>query len=156
MANEIEVKFLVGSPAWKTQAGSPRSLRQGYLAVTANLEVRVRADENAGWITIKSTDAGRRRSEHEYAIPLAEANELLDMCPEASLSKTRWLLNDSGNIWEIDEYDGRLADLVVAELELADENIVFGRPDWLGTEVTHDSRFRNRALATAETTPTIG
>lgn len=153
MANEIEVKFLVVSPTWKAHAISPRVLRQGYLAVTAKLEIRVRADENAGWITIKSTDTGRRRSEHEYSIPLSEANELLDMCPEASLSKTRWLLNDGGNTWEIDEYSGRLAHLVVAELELTDENSPFDRPDWLGTEVTHDARFRNRSLATAKIVP---
>lgn len=155
MASEIEVKFLVASPAWKAQAVSPRALRQGYLAVTAKLEIRVRADENAGWITIKSTETGRRRSEHEYSIPLPEANDLLDMCPEASLSKTRWLLHDGGNTWEIDEYNGRLAHLVVAELELTDEDSAFERPDWLGTEVTHDPRFRNKSLATAETAPGI-
>lgn len=155
MASEVEVKFLVASPEWKAKATSPRILRQGYLAVTATLEIRVRADADAGTITIKSTHTGRRRNEYEYNIPLPEANELLDMCQEATLSKTRWLLTHAGKTWEIDEYHGRLSDLIVAELELNDENSEFDRPDWLGTEITHDARFRNRSLATAGQAPTL-
>jgi adenylate cyclase len=54
---------------------------------------------------------------------------------------------DGDHVWEIDEFYGDNAGLVVAEIELSAEGEVFSKPDWLGDEVTQDLRYYNNNLA---------
>ena len=146
MGVEIERKFLVSGDAWRDM-GKPVLLRQGYLSSDPDRTVRVRIEDGGGTLTIKGRSVGATRSEWEYPIPLADANELLDrQCQQPLIEKYRRRIEFDGNIWEVDEFLGANAGLVVAEIELASETQAFARPDWIGEEVTHDRRYFNSSL----------
>lgn len=150
MGVEIERKFLVASDAWR-QLGTPELLRQGYLTSDPLRTVRVRIEgrsgEENGVLTIKSKSEGASRGEWEYPIPLADAVELLErLCERPLVEKYRRRIDHAGFTWEVDEFLGENAGLVVAEIELPSEDAVFERPDWVGQEVTGDKRYYNANL----------
>ncbi len=146
MGVEIERKFLVAGDAWR-EMGTPVLLRQGYLSLDPDRTVRVRIENDGGTLTIKGRSVGATRAEWEYAIPLADANALLDsLCQGPLIEKYRRRIEFDGNIWEVDEFLGANAGLVVAEIELTSEEQTFARPDWIGDEVTHDRRYFNSSL----------
>ena len=146
MGVEIERKFLLKSEEWRA-LGAPLLLRQGYLSSDPAPVVRVRIEGKQAFMTVKSKSVGATRGEWEYPIPLADANELLALCAPPLVEKFRRKIAFAGNVWEVDEFLGVNAGLVVAEIELASENQAFERPDWIGAEVTHDARYFNSALA---------
>lgn len=148
MATEIERKFLVASDAWRhhPQSDGGRRLVQGYLSRDPARTVRVRVAGEQAWLTIKGASQGASRAEFEYPIPLADAQALLALCEQPLIDKTRHTLTVGGTVWEVDEFHGDNAGLVLAELELTAEDQPFARPDWLGEEVTHDPRYFNSAL----------
>jgi adenylate cyclase len=146
MGVEIERKFLVTSDAWRL-LGEPVLLRQGYLCADPVRTVRVRIEGAAGVLTIKGKSTGAARGEWEYAIPLAEAQELLDtLCERPLVEKYRRRIDFAGFTWEVDEFLGENAGLVVAEIELPSEDAVFEKPDWIGQEVSGDKRYYNSSL----------
>jgi adenylate cyclase len=146
MAVEIERKFLVTSDAWRDGPPGVR-ICQGYLTRDPERTVRVRlAGENA-FLTIKGGSSGISRQEFEYAIPVDEARALLDLCLPPLLDKIRHERHVGGHLWEIDEFLGDNAGLVVAEIELTDADEEFERPEWLGREVSDDPRYFNSRLA---------
>jgi adenylate cyclase len=148
MATEIERKFLVVSEAWRAAAAPGVRFRQGYLAGTGKASVRVRVEGEAANLNIKSATLGVRRQEYEYAIPLADANEMLDnLCSGGIVEKTRYCVPVGGHVWEVDVFEGDNAGLVVAEIELSHEDEAFERPAWAGDEVSHDPRYYNVYLA---------
>lgn len=148
MAKEIERKFLVRDRGWEALATSARRLRQGYLAVTPTVSVRVRVVEGGeARLTVKSAAAGPVRDEFEYAIPAADGEALLGLCGLPPVEKVRHLVPSGGRVWEVDEFAGLNAGLVVAEIELEREDAAFERPGWLGEDVTLDSRYANQSLA---------
>lgn len=148
MAREIERKFLILNDEWRAAAGPGARLRQGYLAITPRSVTRVRVqDDDAAFITVKSAEKGISRDEYEYAIPVADALKLLDLCVHAVIDKTRHKVDVGGYTWEIDVFGGDNAGLIVAEVELPAEDAVFEKPAWAGEEVTHDDRYFNAALA---------
>ena len=148
MGLEIERKFRVAGDAWRAQVSQSTLLRQGYIANTARASVRVRLAGEAGWLSVKAMTRGLSRAEYEAAIPAQEANEILDrLCEGPLIEKWRHIVVYQGNRWEIDEFLGANAGLVIAELELEAEDAVFARPSWLGLEVTHDERYYNFRLA---------
>ena len=145
MSKEIERKFLVREDAWRTDNGT--LIRQGYLHNDVNGTVRVRTKGERAYFTIKGGMTGITRTEFEYEIPIYEANEILDeLCQKPLIEKIRHELKLGEFIWEIDEFLGENAGLVVAEIELEDENQEFPRPDWLGDEVSQDARYLNANL----------
>ena len=146
MGTEIERKFLVTSDEWRAGAQS-RRLVQGYLSRDPERTVRVRIDGEKAALTIKGKSAGATRAEFEYEIPLADAELLLPLCLSPLIDKVRHLVEHEGHHWEIDEFSGDNAPLVVAELELSSEEEAFARPAWLGAEVTDDARYFNSQLA---------
>ncbi len=146
MGIEIERKFLVTNDSWRHSA-TASDYRQGYLAVVARCSVRVRLADERAWLTIKSGNGGLIRQEYEYPLPCADAEQLLALCEPVVIRKTRHLLDYAGHRWEIDEFHGENAGLVIAEIELNDEHEVFEKPDWLGREVSHDGRYYNAALS---------
>lgn len=148
MALEIERKFLVLNDGWRTHPSSDGGVRytQGYLSCDKTHTVRVRVAGAQGWLTIKGLSMGATRAEFEYPIPLADAQALLALCDAPLIDKTRHTLTHAGTVWEVDEFHGDNAGLVVAEVELANENQPFERPHWLGEEVTYDTRYFNSAL----------
>ena len=147
MATEIERKFLLKNDSWRKEANESSMIRQGYLAGTEKSSIRVRVSGEKANINIKSATLDVTRQEYEYAIPLSEANEILDTLCECSLiEKTRYHVQHGNHVWEVDEFYGDNQGLVVAEIELnsADEN--FERPDWVGEEVSDDTRYYNVCL----------
>jgi adenylate cyclase len=145
---EIERKFLLRSIAWKAGATATR-LTQGYLCVLPERTVRIRRAGERGFVTIKGRGSGIGHPEFEYEIPLADAEEMLaTLCQQPLIDKTRYELWHAGHLWEIDEFHGDNAGLVLAEIELAAEDDEFVRPDWLGEEVTGDHRYSNASLVT--------
>lgn len=148
MATEIERKFLVCDGGWREQAGAPQHLRQGYLALTERAVVRVRlAGEDAAWIGVKEHRIGRAHGEFEYLVPAQDARELLGLCGGTVIDKDRFRVAVAGHVWEVDEFLGENAGLVLAEIELASEGEDFVRPEWLGREVTEEPRYYNAALS---------
>jgi CYTH domain-containing protein len=147
MGTEIERKFLVRSDAWRK--GPPGVFcRQGYLLARDDCTVRVRVAGDRGYLTIKGPPEGLSRPEFEYPVPVADANELLDrFCPLLRVDKRRYLREHAGHTWEIDEFLGANAGLVVAEVELEQAAEPVALPDWVGTEVSADPRYQNSNLA---------
>jgi adenylate cyclase len=148
MGIEIERKFRVASDAWRAQASGRTLLRQGYIANTPRASVRVRLAGELGWLSVKAMTRALARAEYEAAIPAAEADEMLaQLCEGPLIEKWRHIVIYQGSEWEIDEFLGANAGLVIAELELAAEDVVFASPPWLGVEVTHDERYYNFRLS---------
>jgi CYTH domain-containing protein len=145
MGQEIERKFLVTRDVWRTGAGI--LIRQGYLCIENNSVVRVRTKGERAYLTLKGNTAGITRLEFEYEIPVEEANLILEkLCMKPLIEKIRYEAYVSGFKWEIDEFLEENAGLVVAEIELENENQEFTKPDWLGREVSSDFRYQNASL----------
>ncbi len=145
MGIEIERKFLVVGDDWRAAPALPYA--QGYLNRDKHRTVRVRIVEDAAWLTVKGASAGATRAEFEYPIPVADAEQLLALCDGPLVRKLRRVVLHAGLAWEIDEFLGDNAGLVVAEIELASEDQAFEPPPWLGAEVTDDVRYFNSNLA---------
>ncbi|MBP0000851.1 MAG: CYTH domain-containing protein [Cyanobacteria bacterium SID2] len=146
MATEIERKFLVNHDGWRN-LGSRTLYRQGYLVREKGLAVRVRIAGETGYLTIKGATVGVSRLEYEYTIPVSEAREMLDnLCDKPIIEKFRYSIEFGNLLWEIDEFLGENEGLILAEVELSDENQPFDRPDWIGEEVSGDPRYYNANL----------
>lgn len=144
---EIERKFLVRKgDAFKRVAFSSSHIKQGYIpADGATVRIRVR-DEKA-YLTIKSHSwNGIARYEFEKEISLDEAEHLLELCKGGVIDKRRYLVKSGNHTFEVDEFYGKNEGLVMAEVELGNENESFEKPDFIGDEVTGDKRFYNSHL----------
>ena len=146
MPLEIERKYLVTSDKYKVGA-KPSEITQAYLTIQDNLAIRVRIEEHHASIAIKSKISARVNREYEYNIPLDEARSLLKLSQHSPITKTRHLVDYKKHVWEVDEFHGDNEGLIVAEIELDDENEKFEIPSWLGKEVTADYRYLNSNLA---------
>ena len=146
MPYEIERKFLLRNEAWRAAADGGTRLRQGYLSDAPARTVRVRIRGERGYLTIKGQNVGTKRPEFEYAIPLADAEALLDLCLAPLVEKTRYEVRHGAHLWEIDVFEGANAGLVVAEVELTDEAEAVALPEWIGTAVSDDARYYNSNL----------
>ena len=147
MSVEIERKFLPRGNAWRQAVNDSQHLRQGYLNNEARCSVRVRTSADRGWLNIKSVTIGAQRQEFEYEIPLDEAHKMLDtLSLKPLIEKVRHFVKVGRHVWEIDEFEGDNAGLIVAEIELGHPEEEFEKPDWVGEEVTHDVRYYNTSL----------
>ena len=148
MAIEIERKFLVTSDDWRREARSSERLLQGYVANTERCSVRLRVAGEQAWLSLKSMQPGTTRLEFEYPVPAQDAVEILDqLCDGTRIDKRRHLVEAGAHCFEVDEFLGDNAGLVVAEVELGSADEAFVRPPWLGVEVTHEARYYNVMLA---------
>ncbi|MHC1696780.1 MAG: CYTH domain-containing protein [Geobacteraceae bacterium] len=147
MAREIERKFLVKNNSWKSGSqGLP--CRQGYLVTAENITVRVRVLGDEGFLTIKGRTEGISRDEFEYRIPVGDAEAMLESMSRGGIvEKIRYHVEVKGFTWDVDEFLGANSGLVLAEVELEDEDQQPEFPDWLGQEVTGDVRYYNAYLA---------
>jgi adenylate cyclase len=144
---EIERKFLVNESLWaQLNKPSPKRIQQAYLSNDSNCTVRVRTKGTKGFLTIKGKSVGISRSEYEYEIPLNDAEKMIaEFCAKV-LSKDRYEIQVGKHVWEVDVFDGKLAPLIVAEIELGSEDEIFDLPDWLGKEVSDDVEYFNSRL----------
>lgn len=150
MAVEIERKFLLASEAWRPAVGRSERIAQGYLVGARALQegharasVRVRRTGERAWLNIKSATLGIERAEFEYPMPLEDAEAMLASLCHGVLEKTRHYVEIDGTVFEIDEFLGDNAGLVVAEVELPAAEAAFPRPAWLGREVSALARYYN-------------
>ena len=148
MPQEIERKFLVTSTAFKTEAFKVTRIIQGYLSSVPQRTVRIRIKADKGFITIKgeANTSGTSRHEWEKEITAAEATELLQLCEPGIIDKTRFEVKVAKHSFEVDEFYGDNAGLIVAEIELQNEDEVFEKPAWLGEEVTGIDKYYNALL----------
>lgn len=148
MGQEIERKFLLASDDWRAEVTGSQRLVQGYVSRGDKSAVRVRIKGDRGELNIKHTLDGIHRLEYEYEIPLSDARELLDyVALRPLIDKVRHHVRYGDHLWEIDEFFGDNAGLIVAEIELADAKEAFDRPGWLGQEVSEDTRYYNSNLS---------
>jgi adenylate cyclase len=145
MAEEIERKFLVCGTGWQVEA--PILTCQGYLNRDSQRTVRVRIAGEDAVITIKGLTTGATRQEFEYAIPVADARQIIGLCEGPLIEKKRHVVEYCGMTWEVDEFLGDNLGLVVAEVELTSEDQDFELPPWVGDEVTSDRRYYNSNLS---------
>jgi len=145
MPLEIERKFLVNSDRYKIGA-KPVDIMQAYLAIKNNLAIRVRIEGRNATLAIKSKVSERVNREYEYSIPLDEAQSMMKLSEYAVITKTRYFVDYKRHTWEVDEFHGDNEGLIVAEIELDDEDEKFEKPPWLGEEVTADYRYLNSNL----------
>ena len=147
MGLEIERKFLLRSDAWRDEADEGLYFHQGYLSTTPERVVRVRQMGERAVVTIKGKGDGIARPEFEYEIPLDDAQAMLrELCLQPTIEKRRHKLKAGPHTWEIDVFDGDNLGLVVAEIELTSVSESFEKPNWLGEEVSDDSRYLNSNL----------
>jgi adenylate cyclase len=146
MGVEIERKFLVKNDSWRDNIQAKQSISQGYLSVHPDRTVRVRISNTQAFLTIKSKSIGSVREEYEYEIPLSDGKELLALCEKPILSKTRFIIEHHNHKWEIDEFELENKGLIVAEVELKDENEHVEFPGWVGKEVTQENKYFNSQL----------
>ena len=147
---EIERKFLVRSEEFKLQAVSSYEIIQGYLCKEAGKTIRIRIRDTRAFLTIKSSRLrkGLAKFEWEKEIDIADAKELMNLCLPGEIHKTRYIVpappyEGAERCWEVDVFHGRLEGLVLAEIELGNEDEPFVRPEWLGEEVTGQAQYYN-------------
>ena len=147
MAKEIERKFLVASDSWRATA-TGKHYCQGYIATAQpGHSVRVRIAGEQAFLTIKGPSQGLSRAEFEYEIPLGDAQEMLKtLCDRPLIEKTRYRLPIGPVVWEIDEFTGENAGLIIAEVELNHEAQLVELPEWLGQEVSGEAKYYNQSL----------
>ena len=147
MGKEIERKFLVTGEAWRK--GEVSDYRQGYLSIDKQRTVRVRVAGDVARLTVKGITEGATRAEYEYPIPVADAKSMLEtLCLRPLIEKRRYRIRHGGMTWEIDEFLGENAGLIIAEIELETVQQPFDKPSWVGEEVTSDPRYYNANLVT--------
>ena len=146
---EIERKFLVNSLQFKEEAVNSFEIAQGFLNTHPERTVRVRIKGDQGFLTIKgkSSESGTSRFEWETAIPLSEAKQLLVLCEEGIIEKTRYNIPKGNHVFEVDEFFGENEGLIVAEVELQHEDETFETPIWLAEEVTGQIQYYNSQLS---------
>ncbi|MXN92673.1 CYTH domain-containing protein [Flavobacterium sp. Sd200] len=146
---ETERKFLVLNDNYKHEAFVQKRIVQGYLSSVPERTVRVRIKGEQGFLTIKgkSNESGTSRMEWEKEITVADAEQLLALCEKGAIDKIRYEVKAGNHIFEVDEFFGDNAGLVIAEVELAEENEAFEKPLWLGEEVTGSERYYNAYLS---------
>lgn len=155
MGIEIERKFLVTGDGWRTAAHRVVPMAQGYLNDLAAMDtgamkasVRVRIAGDGAFLNLKSRELGHTRQEFDYPIPVEDARALLALSVGGLVDKRRHYVDFDGRLWEVDEFLGDNAGLVVAEIELESADASFSLPGWVGAEVTDSARYYNLALAT--------
>lgn len=147
MGKEIERKYLVRNDNWRQHAQPGIIMRQGYLNRDGACSIRVRVAGDEAYFNIKSATLGISRQEYGYTIPVSDAEEILDtLCIHPLIEKTRYNVEYEGHVWEVDVFKGDNAGLVVAEIELQDEDEAFAIPDWVGEEVSHERKYYNVSL----------
>ena len=147
--NEIERKFLVTSTEFLSESIQSNRIVQGYLNSNPERTVRIRIKGTQGFITIKGkgNESGTTRFEWEKEIKITEAEQLLLLCEDGVIDKVRYEIPSGKHLYEVDVFEGDNKGLIIAEIELENENESFEKPNWLGEEVTGDDRYYNASLS---------
>ncbi len=148
MGIEIERKFLVGEVPEEAHRAKLVNIRQAYLSVDEDREIRIRQANKKCSLTIK-TGSGLQRQENETTLSMSQFESLWKDSHGLRIQKQRFLITIGGYTAELDVYQGALAGLHTVEVEFS--NMVaaagFKAPYWFGPEVTGNPRFSNKKLA---------
>ncbi|HEX5742727.1 MAG TPA: CYTH domain-containing protein [Flavobacteriaceae bacterium] len=149
MLQEIERKFLVNNSTFKDESFKKIYIKQGFLNSDKNRTVRIRITDNKGFITIKGVSNlnGTTRFEWEKEIDIKEASQLFFLCEDGIIEKNRFYVKTTNHIFEVDVFLGDNLGLIIAEIELKNEDDFFEKPNWLGKEVTGDVKYYNSVLS---------
>ena len=109
---------------------------------------RIRYSDSSTLLTMKGPRVRATAVELEWQIERARGEEVFILGDFPSIKKTRynWRAND-GMLWEVDEFEGVLSGLVLAEVELQSEDTPIEIPSWVGREITGEGSLSNAALA---------
>ena len=134
---------------YKTESIRSSRITQGYISSNLKRSVRIRIREESAYLTIKgeTNSSGLSRYEWEKEISVQDARELIKICEPGIIDKIRYEIPCGNHLFEVDEFLGLNAGLVVAEVELRHEEELFERPSWLGKEVTGEVKYYNSMLA---------
>lgn len=144
---EIERKYLVKKEVWETiEKPEPQEIVQAYLFNELEKTLRVRIKGEKAFLTLKGKTEGISRSEFEYAIPMSDAKAMIKQFSEKLIVKNRYEIKVGNHLWEVDEFHGKLNGLLLAEIELSNENETFELPYWVGEEVSEDPNYYNANL----------
>ncbi len=148
MKLEIERKFLLHTPPPGLEGAEQRVIRQGYLALEPEREVRLRQSGESFWLTVKE-GSGLQRRETEIALEPTQFATLWPHTQGRRIEKVRYLFEWEGVTLEIDRYQAPHAPLMVVEIEFTDleASTAFEPPPFLGEEVTGQRAYSNAALA---------
>jgi adenylate cyclase len=145
---EIERKYLVNKELWlKSNKPAGEYIIQGYLTADVDKTIRVRVSGSGGYITIKGKTVNISREEYEFPVPFNIATKVIQKFSEGIIQKIRYRISYKGKTWEVDEFLGNNEGLLIAEVELTEEHENVGLPEWIGCEVSGDTRYFNACLA---------
>lgn len=143
MSLEIEHKYLVTDDSYKKLAAKKVHIMQGYISREKERTVRIRVKDSKAYITIKTKNIGDTRNEFEYEIPKSDALKLLKICNPPVIEKYRYIVEFKGFTWEVDEFQGELCGIVIAEIELPTSDTVYETPPFIGKNVTGMPEYYN-------------
>ena len=152
---EIERKWLVKEIP--NLSDSKRvSIKQGYVASSNKIEVRLRQQGKKFFHTIK-TGTGLERTEIEVELSKKQFQKLWHATRGRRLEKVRYSLKWRGKTLELDLYKNELAGLSVAEVEFKTKKQAakFSPPQWFGKEITGKRKYSNAQLATKQNRPKV-
>jgi len=146
---EIERKYKAKNTTFLNETKISYKINQGYLNSMSERTVRVRTKNDKGFITVKgkSNITGTTRFEWEMEIPLDDALELLKLCEDFIIEKTRYVVVFEDKTYEVDVFEGQNEGLIIVEVELENENDIFDLPEWVGEEVTGDVKYYNSFIS---------
>lgn len=147
MAFEIEHKYLVINDSFRSMATGKVEIHQGYLNRNPDRTVRVRTVGNKGFLTVKSRNHGPKRLEYEYEIPFHDAEEILKLAEPGLVVKTRWIVPFDNLIWEVDEFHGSQKGVIVAEVEIPEDDHQYHKPPFIGEDITGNPAYYNSNLS---------
>jgi adenylate cyclase len=151
MAVEIERKFLVNNKDYRRMSTGSTRIVQGYLSTELRATIRVRLRGEKAYFTVKGANIGSVRDEWEYEIPVDDAIKMLERCATgAVIDKERFIVPYEGHVWEVDEFQGHYEGLIIAEVELSDENEPVSLPPFVGQEVTGNTHYYNSVMASTD------
>ena len=144
--SEIERKWIVAELPRGLPDGEP--IRQGYVALDGDVEVRIRDRAGSYSLTVKR-GSGLEREEIEIDLDRDTFDALWPIAERRSIDKDRHVVEVGTHFAEVDVYRGRHGSLCAVEVEFTstDEADAFEPASWFGPEVTDDDRWSNRVLA---------
>jgi adenylate cyclase len=147
MATETERKFLVKGE-FRHLAVKEIKIIQAYLGIDADKTIRLRIADDKAFLTVKSRPQKNSitRNEWEVQIPFTDAEQMMRICLPGRIFKTRYLVPSGKHTFEIDVFHEKNDGLIIAEIELSNDDEHFDKPDWLGEEVTGDPQYYNANL----------
>lgn len=147
MAIETERKFLV-TGEFKHLSVKNIRITQRYLSIDPYKTVRIRIADDEAFLTIKGRPEKNSisRNEWEVPVPVKDALDLMELCLQGKIEKTRYIVPAGKHNYEVDVFHGKNEGLIIAELELMTESEIFERPGWLGEEVTGKPEYYNANL----------